>query len=234
MTKWFECFSRHNLLEFKSPNDPLTVKDFHRILGRAYLYASEQAMEDPREMVVCILCPRKPVKLLTRSPQIATFERVQAGVYRCHHPLNVYVVVTAELPREPKNYPLLLFTSGQQQRKFLEELVRQRQIELLRIAPRLFTEAVEEVMPMGKGNRNWPTLEDNLKYTIERLGTEKVIALLPPEVRLAGLKGDELRKALEGVNRAELLCALADLEAQEQPPARPRPRGGKAARKRSR
>jgi hypothetical protein len=229
----FGFFSRHNLLEFKSPNDPLTVKDFNRILGRAYLYASEQEIEDYGEMVVCILCPRKPMKLLTRSPRVATFECVQTGVYRCHHPLDVYVIVTSELPIEPKNYPLLLFTSKQQQRGFLEEMVREKRLDLLVLAHEVFPQVVKGVISMPRG-QDWPTAEDNLKFFIEEVGKERAITLFPPESRLAGLKGDELRKALEGINRAELLRALADLEAQEKAPAKPRPRNGKSARKKSR
>ncbi len=86
---------------------------------------------------------------------------------------------------------------------------------------------------MARG-KEWPTAEDNLKFFIEEVGKERAITLFPPESRLAGLKGDELRKALEGINRAELLRALADLETQERPPAKPRPRNGKSARKKSR
>ncbi len=102
----FSFLTQHNLLEFKSPNDPLTVAEFSCILGRAFLYASEQRIQDYREMGVCILCPRKPTKLLLRTPQIATFAHVEAGVYRCRSLLDVYVVVPSELPIEPKNYPL--------------------------------------------------------------------------------------------------------------------------------
>jgi hypothetical protein len=79
---------------------------------------------------------------------------------------------------------------------------------------------------MARG-KDWPTAEDNLKFFIEETGREKAITLFSPEERLKGLKGEGLRKALEGVNRAELLQALAELETQKKSPAKSRKRNGK-------
>ncbi len=91
---------------------------------------------------------------------------------------------------------------------------------------------------MARGSKDWPTLEDNLEYCIQKLGEEKVAMLLspearlmglPPEVRLSGLKRDDLLKALSGLSREDLLTVLTALE--KQPPTKPRQRNGKSARK---
>jgi len=64
----FIFFARHNLLEFKSPSDPLTKDEYKRIIARAYLYMAEVGLDDLSMITVCAVTSGKPVKVLNKIP----------------------------------------------------------------------------------------------------------------------------------------------------------------------
>ena len=62
----FDFFRAHNSIEFKGKSDPLTIFDYHLILGRTHLYLGERKISSS-EMTVTIVSARKPIKVLRQS-----------------------------------------------------------------------------------------------------------------------------------------------------------------------
>ncbi|MCR5138136.1 MAG: hypothetical protein K6C12_13800 [Oscillospiraceae bacterium] len=98
-------FRAHNVLEYKSPEDRLTVSAFYKAQGYALLYKGMEKTVDaiPLEQVTVTLFhdayPRRMFRMLEeRGMDIA---EVHPGVYRVTGPLSVHtqVVVTSRLPK---------------------------------------------------------------------------------------------------------------------------------------
>ena len=60
-------FRKHNIIEYKSPGDSLSVNDFYKVYGYACIYQSDtdRVMEiRPQELTLTFVCSRFPRKLL--------------------------------------------------------------------------------------------------------------------------------------------------------------------------
>jgi len=77
----FTFFARHNLLEFKSPSDPLTPAEYKRIIARAYLYMAEVELDDLSMLTVCAVTSGKPVKVLDKIPELVKFSKISDALY---------------------------------------------------------------------------------------------------------------------------------------------------------
>ena len=107
----FGHFRAHNSIEFKGRRDPLTIAEYHLILGRAYLYLGEHDIL-PHQMTVTIVSARKPRWVLSHRLGIG-FQPLGGGYYvRNNGDLMVYLIVANEQLIVPKNYPLLLFVAS--------------------------------------------------------------------------------------------------------------------------
>jgi hypothetical protein len=58
-------FRGHNLLEYKSPSDSLTVADFHKVMAYANLYCAPPERADIRDLTVTFVVSREPRRLKT-------------------------------------------------------------------------------------------------------------------------------------------------------------------------
>jgi hypothetical protein len=173
----FTFLAKHNLLEFKSPSDPLTSTEYKRIMARAYLYMAEVSLDDLSMLTVCAVTSGKPVKVLNKIPQLVKFSIVSDALYKSDN-FPFYVLVVAELAIEERNYPLLLFSKGRKRKEFLKELVRKGAIEYLRLAYQLYPDDVMEVFSMSK---DFPTLEENIRVIIKDLGADRILREMQPQ-----------------------------------------------------
>jgi len=181
----FTFLALHNLLEFKSSSDPLTSAEYKRILARAYLYMADVGIDDLSMITVCAVTAGKPVKLLTKMPELVKFSKVSDALYKSDN-FPFYVLVVAELGIEERNYSLLLFSKGRKRKEFLTELVRkaacdstrQVAVEYLRLAYQLYPQEVMEVFSMSK---DYPTLEENIRVIVDDLGLEKILGVVQPQ-----------------------------------------------------
>ena len=71
----------HNLIEFKSENDRLTISDLQIIVARANLYMSQNNLIAP-DLTVTIICAGTPKKVLSHYPSHIKFESIGGGYYR--------------------------------------------------------------------------------------------------------------------------------------------------------
>ena len=198
----FDFFRVHNSIEFKGKSDPLTIFDYHLILGRAHLYLGERKISSS-EMTVTIVSARKPIKVLRQSQNDVKWEEIGVGHYVSTDLLPVHLLVCNELPLEPKYYPLLLFAVSKEKfRRFMLRLIEEENATYIEYASRTNPELTKEVLRMaGKQSLYDKQLERMAKAfgpdLIAFLNKDELLEQMSPEVRVRGLT---LEERLSGLN----------------------------------
>lgn len=105
-----KIFRRYNIIEYKSPDDGLTVDDFVKTLGYAYLYKGlgERVNEIPlEELTVSLFRDAKPLKLMQKLTKYGCrIKKYAEGIYYIKGLLiPAQIIVTREL--ESKEHPTL-------------------------------------------------------------------------------------------------------------------------------
>jgi len=222
-TTAFSFFRFHNLMEFKSSADKLTISGYHRISARARLYLSENPKLSLDDITLCIISSSKPRSVMSQIPQI-TFTRVEKGYYVPNEliPTAVYVskllrnehiYVLSELPIEERYYPLLLFSSGKKRREFLREIAEKNKLEYIRFAAILYPKDIREVYTMR--HKEYPTIEENIQTLIDWFGAQKVLKHLTPEEVVQNLDKEALLQAIIRQIGVEQLEQLIQQVAQQ-------------------
>lgn len=190
----FYFFQFHNLMEFKSSADRLTIPDYHRILARARLYLSENPKLSLDDITLCIISSGKPRVVMSQIPQI-TFTRVEKGYYVASELIPTRLYVLSELPLEKKYYPLLLFSSGKKRREFLREIAEKNELEYIRFAALLYLNDVQEVYTMSR--KDYPTIEENIQTMIEWFGAQTVLKHLTVEEIVQNLDVEQRKQLIQ-------------------------------------
>lgn len=77
-------FRNYNIIEYKSPDDNLSIRDFYKVYAYACLYQAEEKKKIvPEELTITFVCnhyPRKLLKHITRKRGIR-IEQMEAGIY---------------------------------------------------------------------------------------------------------------------------------------------------------
>lgn len=189
----------HNLVTFKSHHEALDAWSMKELIGHSVAYR-KFVSRSPSDLLpedhfgLYAVAARFPQALSSQVP----WEKVQAGVYDCRWGTDtVRVVVAGELPREPHNAPLHLFSASPDLVGFGGRTYRQRSKETSLLLVDLFkglqAEGVAMPFTMEDFKRqfvmeHFPELSDEEQ--------EKVLRRLPAEKRLAGLTEDEIRQYL--------------------------------------
>ncbi len=99
-------FRRYNIIEYKSPEDYLTINDFYKVYAYACVYQSntDRINEvDPRERTITFVCshfPREMVRHLEEVRGIHT-KLAEKGIYYLEgDPIPIQLLITPELSRE--------------------------------------------------------------------------------------------------------------------------------------
>jgi hypothetical protein len=188
----FGYFRVYNQVEFKGKNDRLTIFGYHLILGRAHLYLGEKKIS-ASEMTVTIISARKPIKVLRHCQNDVRWETVGVGHYVNTDLLPVHLIVTNELPIEPKNYLLLLFTTSKKKfRQFLKQIVKEDNSAYLYYAYRIDPKLTKEVLEMSGKSRSY---RKNLEFIAKDIG-EELIPFLSKEDMLKHLTPKDIMRAL--------------------------------------
>jgi hypothetical protein len=211
----------HNLLTFKSHHEALTPWAMKELVNFDVAYRKlvsptpTQLLPDDQFGLYAV-CARFPHNLAGQVP----WQKVQEGVYDCRWGTDtIRVVVAGELPREPHNAPLHLFSASPELVGFAGGAYRRRSEQTSRLLGQLF-EALR-----GEGIAMSYTMEDfNRQYAkehfarltpeeqrealqalppekqqelLQALPPERRLAGLPPELRLAGLSAEQIRQYLD-------------------------------------
>lgn len=97
----------HNLIEYKSENDPLTIFEVYRVTGLAYLYLAEKDVQT-RDLKITIVCARAPREMFDNPRTGIEFKSLGGGYYHNAHYPTIHIVAINELEVTSKNYPLLM------------------------------------------------------------------------------------------------------------------------------
>lgn len=81
-----QIFRRHNIIEYKSPEDVLSVDDFYKVYGYACFYKSDTGKADEveiRELTLTFVCYHYPEKMMRHLERTRGFsiEEMDAGIY---------------------------------------------------------------------------------------------------------------------------------------------------------
>ena len=119
----------YNVIEYKSPEDALTVDDFYKTFGYACLYKGYGEHVDAvpiNELTVSIFRETRPEKMfLTLQTYGHKIEETYPGIYYVteHLPFPTQVVVTQEL--DPKEHRSLRILSNHAQKEDVKEFLRE-------------------------------------------------------------------------------------------------------------
>lgn len=99
-------FKEINIVEYKSPSDYMSVRDFYKVLSYTAMYKAGSQAEDSvdiREMTMTFVSCRKPVKLMKHLSEIQHYriEKQQEGIYYVYGSIvPIQIVVSSKLPTE--------------------------------------------------------------------------------------------------------------------------------------
>jgi hypothetical protein len=216
-----EDLRSHNLVTFKSHHEALDGWALKELSGFDVAYRklvspspSELLPED--QFGLYAVTARFPHHLAGRIP----WQQRQAGVYDCRWGTDtVRVIVAGELPREPHNAPLHLFSASPDLVAFGGGAYRGRSEQTSRLLGQLFERL------RGEGFAVSFTMEDfNRQYIKEHFPQltpeeqREALARLSPEHRrevLRSLPPEERREVLRSLPPEELLGALSPEQIRE-------------------
>ncbi len=104
-----QLFQKYNIVEYKSPDDSLSINDFYKVYAYACLYQSdtEKVMEiPPDEIGITFVCNHYPVKMLKhiQNTRGMTIKKCEQGIYELKgDPFPMQLIITHELTKE-KNF----------------------------------------------------------------------------------------------------------------------------------
>src|SRR5262249_14704228 len=189
----------HNLLTFKSHHEALNAWALKELVGADVAYR-KLVSPSPSDLLpddqfgLYAVAARFPHNLSQQVP----WRKVQGGVYDCRWGTDtVRVVVAGELPREPYNAPLHLFSASPELVEFGRGAYQQRSKETSLLLRQLFERFREEDFAMSYTMEDFK--RDYVKEHFPQLSPEEqeeVLQSLPPERRLAGLSPEQIRQYL--------------------------------------
>jgi len=95
-------FLAHNIMEYKSPGDDLTIDDLYKVLGHACIYKSETGKLNEildTDITISLVRESKPIKLLNHLSEKYEVEEKGTGIYRIHgllFPIQILVTKTLD------------------------------------------------------------------------------------------------------------------------------------------
>lgn len=210
--------AEHNLITFKSHREALddwAIRELvaHYVAYRKLVSPSPSKLLSPERFRLFAVVSRFPHNLAGQVP----WQQRQAGVYDCPWGLDtVHVVVAGELPREPHNAPLHLFSAAPGLVGFASDIYRQRSEDTSSLLRQLFKRFQQEGFTMTYTmadfrrdyvKEHFPELTpDEQAAALRALPARKRAALLqslPPETQA------ELLRSLPPDKQAELLRSLS-------------------------
>ena len=99
-------FRTHNIIEYKSPDDSLSINDFYKVYGYTCFYQSdtERILQiDPEEISITFVCGHYPRKMIQHLKDVRgmTIEKYGKGIYYLHgDPFPMQIVITTQLSQE--------------------------------------------------------------------------------------------------------------------------------------
>ncbi len=105
-----KIFRKYNLIEYKSPDDYLSIDDFYKVYGYACLYQSKAekvhgiSMEDITITFVCGHYPRKMLKLLKKERNIEVVQKGKGIYLLTNDPIPMQIIVNTQLSQRENRW----------------------------------------------------------------------------------------------------------------------------------
>jgi hypothetical protein len=222
----------HNLMTFKSHHEALNAWTMKELSGLDVAYR-KLVSPSPTDLLpedqfgLYAVAARFPQNLSQQVP----WQQRQAGVYDCLWGTDtIRVVVAGELPREPHNAPLILFSASPELVGFGRSAYQRRSANTSALLGQLFDRLHEEGFTMSFTMEDFQRqyakehfaqlTPEEQREALERLSPEhrrEVLQSLPPEERLAGLP---LEQRLAGLSAEQLRQYLDQMSARPSSGAR--------------
>ena len=152
-------FRKHNIIEYKSPDDSLSVNDFYKVYGYACIYQSntDRIKEiDPEDMTLTFVCshyPREFLKHLERVRGMCT-EYQGGGIYYLKgDPIPMHLLIAPRMSDEENYWIQSMRTdlrAGEEIRKLMREYEKHRKSKDYTAVMNLITRANWEQMEVEK------------------------------------------------------------------------------------
>lgn len=175
-------FRTHNVIEYKPPDDYVSINDFYKVLGYACFYQSdtEKVMEiSPDEITITFVCSHFPQKLINhlQVKYRAGVEKQEKGIYyitNSYFPIQILII--NQLSKE-ENYWLQSLRNdlkpGEEIRQLLKNYEAKRKSKLHQAVMNLIVHA------------NWEKMEE------EKRMCEALAELFADELRESEARGIE-------------------------------------------
>jgi hypothetical protein len=208
----------HNLVSFKSHHEALNARAMKELIGADVAYRklvsprpSEPLPDD--QFGLYAVAARFPHNLSGQVP----WQQRQAGVYDCQWGTDtIRVVVASELPREPHNAPLHLFSAAPELVSFGQSAYRRRSENTSALLRQLFEALQGEGFSMTYTMKDFQ--RDYAKKHFHQLTSKEqreALELLSPEQRREFLQSLPLEERLEGLSAEERLAGLSEEQARQ-------------------
>ena len=210
-------FRKHNIIEYKSPDDYLSIDDFYKVYGYACFYKADTPSVNSipiHELIITFISRQYPRKLLHHltEEQNYTIQKIEKGIYYLvGNSIPIQFVVTSKLSSE-KNLWLKGLTNHLKDMKLTEALAEDYQKHK---SNTLYQSAMDIIMRANKEHFN-----EEVNTVCEALG-ELVRERYADEIAEAALKASQkvnsLILQLSELGRTDdILKSAADPEYQQK------------------
>jgi len=123
-------FKKHNIIEYKGPEDYLSIDDYFKVYGYACFYKAETRLENEisaKDITLTFVCRRYPQKLIRylQREEHLTVERQEEGIYYIGGGMfSIQLVVTSKLS-EKKNFWLKYLTNDIKDKETAEKITHE-------------------------------------------------------------------------------------------------------------
>lgn len=120
-------FRKHNIIEYKAPDDYLSIDDFYKVYGYACFYKADTQVADEikiDELTLSFVCYKRPQKLISHlKKQKFEILEVEPGIYYIEGmEIPIQLILTKELPKE-ENLWIRNLTNDLHEAKIAKELL---------------------------------------------------------------------------------------------------------------
>lgn len=188
-------FRTYNIIEYKSPDDYLSINDFYKVLGYTCFYQSDtdKVMEiDPDEITITFVCsyfPQSVIRYLQRKYGIGVEKRENGIYYITNSWFPMQVVVISQLSKT-KNYWLQNLRKDLRPGEEIRQLLKNYEDKK---ASKLYQAVMDLIV-----RANWEKVEE------EKRMCEALMELFADELRESKEQGME--KGVKGL--IEICCEI--------------------------
>lgn len=125
-------FRKHNIIEYKSPEDSLTINDFYKVIGYTYFYKADTKLQDEikmEELTVTFVSRKFPRDLFKHlRGRGMKLIKAEGGIwYLKYEMISMQFIVTAQLSEE-ENFWLKNLTNDLRDKRIAQQLIEDYKI----------------------------------------------------------------------------------------------------------